>query len=114
MQAGCTVLPHRGQKGQSYAGPVDEKRAPRLGQVALGGGELLPRHHAIFYDVAQARARSTARFHVSYRSARSYPRHRRRERALEPQWVLGQRVERAPEAGAEPGEIGGAEDRSSR
>src|SRR5256886_16561639 len=73
MQAGCTVLAHSRQKGQSYAGPVDEKRAPRLGQVALGGGELVPRHHAIVYDVAQARANSTARFHGSDRAARSSP-----------------------------------------
>src|SRR5229473_2352620 len=36
------------------------------------------------------------------------PRHRRRERALD-RMALGHRVERAPEAGAEPGEIGGAE-----
>src|SRR5438270_1657086 len=110
MQAGCAVLPHGRQKGQSYAGPVDEKRAPGLGQVAVVGGELLPRHHAITPRLWSRPA--------SGAFDRSLPllvplgplghRHRRQEGALD-RVALGQRVERAPEADAEPGEVGGAE-----
>src|SRR5437899_11265676 len=47
MQAGCAVLAHRRQKGQSDTRPVEEQRAAGLGQVPPGARELLPRHHSI-------------------------------------------------------------------
>ena len=49
MEARGTILAHGRQKGQPYARLMKEKRAARLGQVALGSSELLPRHHFITY-----------------------------------------------------------------